>query len=198
MVSLLDEYTPPEDDLKHCETPADAWKILTNKYANSTVVSAKLIHEYMTWVPNKQEAPELQLLEIEKKVRLLYLDLKAIKEENQLIYTPYFIEHAMEHIPAAYRNEVLRVQLDNKSLAVPKSNYEVITDYLATKKEAIELFGAYILNKKSKPSNNDPSKTVKYCHQCKTHAALSSYIFSLSTSEDMTQRCSWMTVPMSV
>ena len=47
LVSLLDEYTPPEDNLKHCETPADAWKILTNKYANSTVVSAKLIHEYM-------------------------------------------------------------------------------------------------------------------------------------------------------
>ena len=123
----------------------------------------------------------MQVLEIEKKLRLLYLDLKAIKEESQLVHTPYFIEHAMEHIPTAFRIEVLKVQLENKALTVPVSNNEVIAKYLAEKKEAIELCGAFILQKKgkkeqTKAKTDQEDKVSKYCHQCSVSHPLRKHV----------------------
>ena len=186
LLTTVDECTPDEDDLYHYTTMEEVWTYLNNKYANSSIVATKLINEFVKHQPDTTESDEIQLLRLERRVRLLFMDLKAVGEQNQLIYTPYFIGEALKTVPRYYHNELMSLLDTNAKKQEPdrKSKYEVVDEYLRSKKESIERFapeiGIQLIQTKSSNSNRDKGKQDKFCQRCQVAHPLGKHTVKLN------------------
>ena len=101
-------------------------------FANPHIVSSKLLDDFMAFQPDKKKTAPQQLVELEQQVICLYKDLKAIKQEAQLNYTPYFINKVMKVLPERYQDDVTDKLNENGLLPLPKSQYEVISAFLTS------------------------------------------------------------------
>ena len=187
LVTMLDEATPGYVDLKHCETAEEAFLILTNRFANPVMVSSKLMDDFVAWSPDKSLKDELQLIQMERTVKCLYLDLKSIKEEKQITSTPFFIQRCIRHTPASYQGELLRALSANEKIDEPKSSYEVVQNFLTEKRETLERHGGWmdmgeIQDAESKADNSRKQKQQPFCQSCDARHPRGQHIRSKSVN----------------
>ena len=180
MITLLDENTPSTINLANNDTLEQCWEDLNNRYANPTVIVAKVSKTFLDFKPKSNWSSQLALLQLESIVTDTYKSLKCVDRLKQLTEVDHMLAHAMECLPETYRDQVYHLQLDNAEKgesALPP--FEVFYSYLKDKKKALEKFGGHMLDDvlrgasggakkvhstevnhvKAQASNNDKQKT---------------------------------------
>ena len=83
---MINEANPEIDDVLHCETAAEAFATLKNKYGNSNGVCTRVIKEWLAWAPYTSLADQAKLIQVDTQFTALNNDLKAVNQEKQLTH----------------------------------------------------------------------------------------------------------------
>ena len=154
--------------LKHAKTPARAFEILDELFANNTVVTQKINKVFTALRPSDLEnfTPEAQLVSLGSRWETLTLQLEAVGEEDQLTNSPNLLYHAIDLMPRLYKTE-----FNNKRQVLEKeakrNNVKVTTqqmlklwqDFMEDKAAQFRQYEPETLQRRSKDRSDNMNKS---------------------------------------
>jgi hypothetical protein len=112
----LQNKTPEQCNLSNVETLDETWERLDSKYATSTVVSSQLVNNFIELkLTARNDATKIE--ELQKKLKTLFYDLKAVNQEGQATQNTYIpvAENCTEN-PQEYQRKYAAVSIEKKNL----------------------------------------------------------------------------------
>ena len=105
----IDKYTPKTIDLQNCKTLAEALAELDAKYADSVNVSGTLVEDFVKY-STKASGDESRLVELKAEVMRLYSDLKAVKQEGQLVSNAWLLSQVAQKMPIQMQKDFSKIK----------------------------------------------------------------------------------------
>ena len=161
----LQNKTPDKVDLSNCETVAEAWERLYNKYASPTLVSHELITEFHSWrIKSKGEAS--RLIELEHKLSTLHRDLQAVNQESQITDNLYLLSSAIKMIPVKYQEDLIKLRCEKEGQE-GETLWKILKGFLSQKRRMIKMYSPWDLDGKEDKKSDDLKS--KPCDVCQSH-----------------------------
>ena len=155
-IITLNKNTPKAIDLRNVESLTEAWQQLDAKYGNPVNVSATLIKEFLDFNA-KAKSEASKIIELKNEVMKLYNNLKAIKEENQIVANTYILNQVIYKMPRRYQEAFSLVKEEK---LVPESSatlWSITSDYLKSQATRLERDLPWLLDSNSKAESKSPN-----------------------------------------
>ena len=150
--------------VKLCKTAAEAWEFLDRIFANPTIVSSRVVRDFMKLQPSdlKPFTPQSQLNNLNLKVKQLNQQLESVKQEAQFTQNAHLITFAINLLPELYHDffseKRHKAERDAKAQGSAFSDtdlYKLFTDFLDDKVAQFRQFQPDTLMKLGKSSKEE-------------------------------------------
>ena len=132
----LGKKVPKECHLSLVETIAEAWEKLDSMYASPSVVSNKVIKEFLDTELSSKTEPR-QVKELHCKLMELYINLKTVNQVDQLTKITYILDRAVTKLPEKYREKYMERYFEKKNIP-GQTQWKILTKFLDTQVKMFE------------------------------------------------------------
>ena len=148
--------------IKLAKSPAKAFDILDQVFANSLIISQEVISAFTSLRPTDLDnfTPQAQVVALDTKLETLRQQLEAVEEDYQLKQTGQLLFHAIDLLPRIYKGEFnnLRQKAEreakrNKVKYSGEDLFALLQEFLEDKTAQFREYEPETLRKKSR---NDP------------------------------------------
>ena len=148
--------------LKHAKTPARAFEILDELFANNTVVTQKINKVFTALRASDLEnfTPEAQIVSLGTKWETLTLQLEAVGEQDQLTTSPNLLYHAIDLMPRLYKTDFNKkrqtLEKEARRANLKVSNQQMLELWLEYMEDMAAQFRQYEPETLQRRSGNKP------------------------------------------
>ena len=158
---LMSELSPEKDLDAQFDTQAEGWKHLDDLYANPTLVSERILNQFTDTKGLQGSTVQMKLVSLSKMMRKLFLTLRVVNEESQLVDNMPMINRAIKLMPDVYKEE-FATKIEEAEATAPdgrlkaKAKYDLFSEWLEKKEKTLNIYLNETLQKKTGRDSTDP------------------------------------------